>query len=238
MPDVAVWRMPGDLVEGLDYATRLRERLAACGWTVEVVDVSCQDAEGRLRDHDRHVLTGGELPVVPLSDEMERILGLARRMSGPESIMVGICLGAQILAAMLAGNHAVRPSSNGLEVGLRPVRPRGGTPIVVPQFHYHEIDPEPLKHRGLRVLASNDHSAVQAFSDDHGVLALQFHPELDVDDLRQVIRSRSELLNRFGLDPAALTERLIERRTELRSDLFTFVVDTWLREAAAPWAGT
>ncbi len=115
---------------------------------------------------------------------------------------LGICLGAQLLAAAAGG--VVRRGESGLEVGVFPIflsaaaasDPVFGDPLPHPEFaHWHEdtFDEVP----GATRLASSDRYREQAFrlGDSYG---LQFHPELDAATFEDWLRASPAQVERSG----------------------------------------
>ncbi|WP_424196100.1 glutamine amidotransferase [Ampullimonas aquatilis] len=110
---------------------------------------------------------------------------------------LGICLGAQLIAAAL---HArVYPGTCGKEIGWNRLKPaldteespclrkliEQGTHVL--HWHGDTFDlPKGAKH-----LASTDQYQNQAFSWGDNCLALQFHPELDIHMLEQWLIGRA-----------------------------------------------
>ncbi len=103
--------------------------------------------------------------------------------------VLGVCLGHQLLAAAFGGT--VRRHPDGLEKGATSVRllPAAaddplfgalpvGEPLGVVQFHGDEVSELPP---GAVLLASSDHSRVQAFRVGDRAWGVQFHPEANVD---------------------------------------------------------
>lgn len=113
--------------------------------------------------------------------------------------VLGICFGAQALAAALGGRveRAPRP-----EVGW--YRVDTVDPELIPrgpwlQFHEDRFIPPPQ----ARLLARN-RTGVQAFAAGPH-LAVQFHPEVDAAQLKQWLAgSSAELLKAAGRDPGVL----------------------------------
>jgi GMP synthase (glutamine-hydrolysing) len=114
-------------------------------------------------------------------------------------IVLGICLGAQLLADVLGG-RVTRNSHK--EIGWFPVtlRPDGLTSVPFRAFpkefqalHWHgdtfSLPPEAL------MLAESEACPAQAFSANGGrVLALQFHLESSVESVRALIQNCSDEL--------------------------------------------
>ena len=121
------------------------------------------------------------------------------KVIGKGKIVVGICLGAQLIADVLGG-RVVRNRSK--EIGWFPVslRPEGldsvafrGFPKQFPALHWHgdtfSLPP------GAKMLAQSEACPAQAFSfKGDRVLALQFHLESSVDSIRALIENCSDEL--------------------------------------------
>ncbi len=114
-------------------------------------------------------------------------------------IVLGICLGAQLIADVLGG-RVVR--NRWKEIGWFPVRlrpegldsaPLRGFPEQFPALHWHgdtfSLPP------GAKMLAQSEACPAQAFSfKGDRVLALQFHLESSVDSVRALIENCSDEL--------------------------------------------
>jgi GMP synthase-like glutamine amidotransferase len=123
---------------------------------------------------------------------------LERATEGTASV-VGICFGAQLLSAALAGPRAVRPARAGMEAGLRGVEHgESGTVSVVAQFHYHEVRPSAVERMGGRITHCNDHTQVQGFTVGSSIAGYQFHPELDPDAAAATYRWNADVLDSAG----------------------------------------
>jgi GMP synthase-like glutamine amidotransferase len=104
--------------------------------------------------------------------------------------VLGICLGAQLVAAALGAS--VRPSGE-REIGWHPLTRMGDGPLaaaVVPEcavFHWHgESFDLPA---GAERLARSEACAQQAFAIGERVLGLQFHPEMTPEGALALIES-------------------------------------------------
>ncbi len=102
--------------------------------------------------------------------------------------VVGVCLGAQLIAEVLGGSVAKGPHR---EIGFFPVRltgagkdsaVMGALPETFMAFHWHgEVFTPP---KGCELLAESDACASQAFVYDDRVLALQYHLESTEESVR------------------------------------------------------
>jgi GMP synthase (glutamine-hydrolysing) len=153
---------------------------------------------------DRHPFLGEELALLT-----ERLaLGLP---------VLGLCLGAQLLAA--AAGSEVFIGKNGLEVGVAPVRwTKEGLadPVIAgvrPRTtvaHWHQDTFKPVP--GATLLASTDRYSQQAFRlrDSYG---FQFHPELTADELeRWLTQGEEELVELYEKDVNELRSQLPKLR--------------------------
>jgi GMP synthase (glutamine-hydrolysing) len=100
--------------------------------------------------------------------------------------ILGICLGAQMIARHLGGDAGPLPDGR-IEFGFYEVRPVPGAeaflpgPMTVTQSHFHGLTlPE-----GAERLAESDLFPNQAFRHGPSVLGLQFHPEAKPDAFRR-----------------------------------------------------
>ncbi|MHB1929177.1 MAG: type 1 glutamine amidotransferase [Acidimicrobiales bacterium] len=129
--------------------------------------------------------------------------------------LLGVCFGAQALAAAHGGSVEPAPRKEIGWVTVEPVRPEVVESGPWFQFHGDRCVPPP----GADVLATSD-VAVQAYALRRN-LAVQFHPEVDAPQLeRWLEHGGREEIAAFGLDPdellAATTRE--EEAARLRAD--------------------
>ncbi|WP_223645070.1 glutamine amidotransferase [Corallococcus sp. EGB] len=160
------------------------------------------------------VVMGGSMGVYEadahpfLNDELAL---LGERLANDRAC-VGVCLGAQLLAA--AAGATVSPGKNGFEVGVGPVRwtqdalkdpvvagARARTPVA----HWHGDTYTPVP--GATLLASTDRYSQQAFrlGKSYG---FQFHLELTAQELGRWLELGEAGLVARGKDVAALKAQL------------------------------
>ena len=141
-----------------------------------------------------------------LQEEFDRVRALAADPAAP--MLVGICLGAQLITLALGGNvrrgEAVRGWNDIRQVGdhrMFPLRTR----YRQFEFHSNYIDRLP---GGARLLADSVHDAVEAFVVGDRILATTYHPEIAPADAERIYRSEalapSELHDERFPDPGSV----------------------------------
>lgn len=179
-------------IEDLGY---LGEALEQAGIRTEYVDAESLPDE-------RHAVAAGSLIVLggPMGAyEIDRYpyldieIDLIRDSLEAERPVLGICLGAQLLAA--AAGARVRPGERGKEIGWAQVQLTeaglndplwAGFPETFETFHWHG-DTFDLPE-GAQLLARTEHYA-QAFRLNSTAYAVQFHPEVVPAQLESWIRA-------------------------------------------------
>ncbi len=140
-------------------------------------------------DAELVVVLGGHMGVYEADRHpfLNEELALLRERLALERPVLGLCLGAQLLAA--AAGSEVFVGKNGLEVGVAPVRwtkegladpVLAGVRAKTMAAHWHQDTYRPVP--GSTLLASTDRYSQQAFrlGNSYG---FQFHLELSADDL-------------------------------------------------------
>lgn len=123
-------------------------------------------------DYDLFFICGGGMNV----DEEDKYPWLKtekefiRELIAKKKKIVGLCLGAQLLAEVLGGK--VFKASH-WEAGWQNVNLENGSSLRVFQWHGYQFISPP----GSRVTASNTACLHQAFSLGKNIIAFQFHPE-------------------------------------------------------------
>jgi GMP synthase (glutamine-hydrolysing) len=185
----------------------LGEALTAAGFALvkRFREVKREDLEAELV-----VLLGGGMGVYQGASHpfLGAELGFVAERLALERPVLGICLGAQLLAS--AAGATVAPGKNGLELGVAPVRwtkagqaddvlAGVGVKSVVAHWHGDTFGPVP----GATLLASTDRYSQQAFRLGNS-FGFQFHLELTARDFEAwLAHGEAELLAR-GLDLANL----------------------------------
>lgn len=208
---------------------RLRER----GWELRTVLREGPGVPAEVpADVDLVLLLGSEwsvaTPAEPAALATEcRLVRSAGEGGVP---VLGLCYGAQVVAAAYGGRVTVAPHP---EVGLVPVETVA--PEVVPEgpwwaFHLDVIDPPP----GAAVVARNA-CGVQAFTLP-GVLGVQFHPEVLPATLEDWAGRFPDVLQQVGVAPEALVQQARDTEPLARATA-TALVDAFLTRVAPGAAG-
>jgi GMP synthase (glutamine-hydrolysing) len=164
-----------------------------------------------LRSPDLVIVLGGPIGVYEgnaypfIAGEVAAIAG---RIAAEKPIL-GICLGAQMMAAALGARVAPGPHK---EIGWAPLTltaegnksvlvPLGATPVL----HWHGDNCE--LPAGCLGLASTTHCPVQAFVRSPSQLALQFHLETEPARFESWLVGHTVELGKAGIDPNELRKQ-------------------------------
>ena len=139
-----------------------------------------------------------------------------RRMIESGKPVLGICLGAQLIASAL-GSRVYR--NKGTEIGWFPIERTDGVfgydvfefPKTIEVFHWHGETFE-LPHNALW-LAKSEACAHQAFQIDRHVIGLQFHLEMTQVSIQTIVENcHDELVEGdFIQSEAAMMDVILER---------------------------
>ncbi len=202
-----------------DYPTWFRRALGMSDIPV------CRAHQGeRLADAlDRHrpsgiIVTGSPLSVMEEAPWMLELGSELLRVGARGTPVLGVCFGHQLLARAAGGRVVLNP--RGREMGTVRVQlteagrrdplfawAGGAAEIEVQATHLDAVDPLPP---GAVTLASNENCAAQAFRLSEAVAGVQFHPELSVEAMRDLILSRRDKLQAEGRDADALAAEVHE----------------------------
>jgi GMP synthase (glutamine-hydrolysing) len=193
----------------------LGAELSRAGFAIDVVDACTADLSAfPPADPDLLVVLGGPIGVYEqeaypfVADE----IALIRARLAAERPTLGICLGAQLMAA--AAGAGVRPGTQGKEIGWSPLLPAPGT-AASPAFaellasgarvlHWHG-DTFDLP-AGASHLASTGRYPNQAFALGRYGLGLQFHLEVTPSNLERWYVGHACELAHAGLRVADLRD--------------------------------
>ncbi|MDR3421126.1 MAG: glutamine amidotransferase [Xanthobacteraceae bacterium] len=211
--------------------------VAARGYGVRYHDAGIQafDAETLLTP-DLLIVLGGPIGVYErdaypfIADE---VAAIAARLEADKPVL-GICLGAQLIAAALGASVAPGPVK---EIGWAPLTltadgrtsvlaPLGATPVL----HWHGDNCE--LPSGCARLASTPHCPVQAFARTPSQLALQFHLETEPGRFESWLVGHTVELGKAGIDPRELRRQARTLGPATR-EIGQKVLAAWLDKAAA-----
>lgn len=197
----------------------LAEWLPAAGVELDVLEPWNGDPlPERLGDSDALVVMGG--PQQAYDDRsapwLRQTKELLRAAVAADLPVLGICLGAQLLAEAAGGR--VRPGDDGPELGARLVAKRdaaGDDPVfsavplspVVIQWHWDAIVELPP---GALLLAASPRYPHQAFRVGRAAYGLQFHVETPPEMVRGWAAADADGVRAAGLDPDALADRAVD----------------------------
>ena len=132
-----------------------------------------------LDGHAGAVIFGGPMSANDPDDYVRREIDWIAVPLSEQRPLLGICLGAQMLAMHLGARVAPHPQGR-VQVGYYPIRPTAAGVAVCPNWPDHVYH----RHRegfelpdGAELLAEGSDFPVQAFRFDHA-FGLQFHPDV------------------------------------------------------------
>lgn len=191
-----------------------------------------------LTDHDALVILGG--PQTALDDaaypHMTQVLDLIRSAAVADKAVLGICLGAQLMARALGGRNILgRPN----EFGYHAVSPTpqakddpvfATMPAQATTFQWHtdsfELPPDAV-HLATSAMTRN-----QAFRLGRAAYGFQFHVEADEQVLRTwSVQLAADMTRASGADWSVDAE--IARHAQAARRDGTRLIDAWLDQASA-----
>jgi GMP synthase (glutamine-hydrolysing) len=196
----------------------LEAPLCARGFQIENVNASeASFPLPQAASCDLLIVLGGPIGVYDDRDYpflRDEIALIAERLAARKPIL-GICLGAQLIAASLGARvypGSQGPVPQGAEIGWAPLQPAPHldspgwfAPLLAPSlfvFHWHG-DTFDLPEGALH-LAQSERYANQAFAIGDYALALQFHPEVTAGGLESWYVGHACELNHAGIPAARL----------------------------------
>jgi GMP synthase (glutamine-hydrolysing) len=160
---------------------------------------------------DGVIISGSPRDAWSDTPDVLQMLEFVQRTVSRGQPVLGVCFGHQLLARGLGAD--VRRNPAGWEVGARKVELTAAG-MENPLFAGFDAEFEVIEsHRdavltlpvGAKLLATNEHTRIQAFSVDERFFGVQFHPEMDGEILRHVWTERRERVRGevdFDLDRA------------------------------------
>jgi GMP synthase (glutamine-hydrolysing) len=211
--------------------------VAARGYEIRYHDAGVEPFDPQtLVGPDLVIVLGGPIGVYEsetypfIADE---IAAVAARIHSNKPIL-GICLGAQMMAAALGARVAPGPVK---EIGYAPLTlTEAGTRSMlaplgnVPVLHWHGDNCE--LPAGCEHLASTSHCPVQAFARAPTQLGLQFHLEMEPARFEAWLVGHSVELNKAGIDPRQVREAARTLGPAVR-DVGSKVLAGWLDTVAS-----
>jgi len=169
----------------------------------------------RLADLPAHtkgiIVTGSPLSLTAPEPWMDELGDRLLRLGAGGVPILGVCFGHQLLGR--AAGAKVIKNPKGREIGTVKVQltPEGRKDalftwsgkgeIGVQATHLDVVDSVPP---GAKLLASNEVCATQAFRLSETVAAVQFHPEISPEIMRDLVGSRADAIRSEGGDPVRL----------------------------------
>ncbi|WP_227396405.1 type 1 glutamine amidotransferase [Jeotgalibacillus aurantiacus] len=173
-----------------DDAGFLEEWVKVWGCSLHYFDAKKPVNYPELEDEDVLVVLGGPMSVLDLPDTewMQKEVAYIEKALQHGHKVIGICLGSQLLAHIYGTEVHTLPK---YEMGWAEINWDHGfledfdvEDMDIPMFHWHS-DLYELPE-GTKPLGKTDLTPVQGFYTDQ-VLAFQFHPEMTVKGIQQLI---------------------------------------------------
>lgn len=204
----------------------LDDWLPAAGLELDVVAPWDGDTlPDRIIEHAALVVMGGPQQAYDdrSADWLRATKDLLRAAVRDDVPVLGICLGAQLLAEATGGR--VAPGGAGIEAGARLVAKRDAgwgdplfrdVPLTPTVFQWHEDAIVELPPEALLLAASPKYEN-QAFRVGSRAYGLQFHIEPRAQTLRHWAADYPTRVLEAGLDPQALAERAVAELDEVEA---------------------
>lgn len=199
-----------------EHAGVIGNALRARGHALRVFQAGVDDLRPIVDDPaDLLLILGGPIGVYETDAYpwLEGEIALIRQRLADGGKIIGVCLGAQLIAR--AAGARVYPGTR--EIGWAPIVPTpAGRDSALGELaeanwevlHWHgdTFDLPP----GAELLASTAAVANQAYAIGNRVLALQFHPEVMPGDIEAWLIGHTVELGKAGIDPRTIRARTAE----------------------------
>ena len=203
--EAVVWQGSGTVWPGVAWGEPLATVLGTLGWRVSLVPWGDPAAEHRGRDGVLHVFSGGLEAIgsgsAAMAERLDAVRAALDVAADDRASVVGICLGAQMIAAV-AGQLDPEPVPSGGEAGTTTVHGHGVPDLHVATAHAQQVPTAFLGTPGTRLLWSNAVTPVQGFTLGSRVAGVQFHPELCPLEAGWAAAAFQELLGVPDAEPA------------------------------------
>jgi GMP synthase (glutamine-hydrolysing) len=200
----------------------LEAALLERGFQIETVDVAtARFPLPQAASCELLIVLGGPIGVYDREDYpfLEDEIECLRARLAARRPLLGICLGAQLMAAALGAR--VYPGQQGAEIGWAPLQPAATAPPdwfaplldALSVFHWHgdTFDLPP----GARHLARTERYEQQAFAVEEFALGLQFHPEVTAEGLERWYVGHACELHQAGISARGLRAAASEHAATL-----------------------
>ncbi len=201
---------------GFEHAGVIGAALRARGHALRVFQAGVDDLSVVTRENpDLLLVLGGPIGVyeTDVYPWLEAEIAVIRERLAAGGKMIGVCLGAQLIAR--AAGARVYPGTR--EIGWASITPtEAGKQSALGELaaadwqvlHWHgdTFDLPP----GAALLASTAAVPHQAYTIGHQVLALQFHPEVMPGDIETWLIGHTVELAKAGIDPRTIRARTAE----------------------------
>lgn len=198
-----VWVCDGNPYEGINYGSRLAERIEEIGISCGIRDLT-KSSIPESKDKHLNLITGGSTSVNNTDSWMMNGLrtteGIIENIrQGSDEYLLGVCLGSQMIAHILAPGSII--SGDRMEAGIVPLEWNNGIgPKTLPSFHYERIDKELLESSGAEVEAWNERVPILAYSIGEYIAGTQLHPEFSKTDVGKLLKYNEDLIKEYDGD--------------------------------------
>ncbi|MBF0187742.1 MAG: GMP synthase [Magnetococcales bacterium] len=181
------------------------------GWSVVKYDLQAGDYPLDINECDAYVISGAAESVFDDHEWIHPICDYVCQLHDAKKKTLGICFGHQMMAVALGGR--CERSANGWGLGVRRMEIIEEAPWMSPQLStytllYSHQDQVTRLPDEATLHAGNNHCPVGMFSVGDHFLALQGHPEFNIDYARDLIQSRHDRI------PKGLILEAVESMTQ------------------------